>query len=78
MGFKGKGLGKDEQGLRNQIETTVRPKYVGLGYDASNGKMNKQSRELIEGIKIVQWSHCKGKGTQRIDVGIYILVIFVA
>ena len=41
MGFKGKGLGKDEQRLRNLIETIVKPKYVGLGYDAGSGKMNK-------------------------------------
>ena len=39
MGFKGKGLGKDEQGLRNPIETIVRPKYAGLGYDAGSGKL---------------------------------------
>ena len=36
MGFKGKGLGKHEQGLKNPIETTIRPKYASLGYDANS------------------------------------------
>lgn len=65
MGFKGKGLGKDEQGLRNPIETIVRPKYVGLGYDVGNGKINKGSRKSIESIKIVQYSHCNRKGKDK-------------
>ena len=56
MRFKGKGLGKHEQGIKNPTETTIRPKYAGLGYDAGSGKVNKGSRE---GIKIVQCSHCK-------------------
>ena len=62
MGFKGKGLGKDEEGLMNLIETIVRPKYVGLGYDAGSGKMNKGSRRSIESIKTVKCSHCNRKG----------------
>ena len=62
MGFKGKDLGKHEQGLKNPIETTIRRKYAGLGYDACSGKINKGSRESVEGINIVQCSHCKRKG----------------
>ena len=56
MGFKGKGLGKHEQGIRNPIKPIARPKYEGLGYATDNGKMNKGSRESIESIKIVQYS----------------------
>ena len=54
MGFKGKGLGKHEQGIRSPIKPTIRPKYEGLGYATENGKMNKGSRESNESIKIVQ------------------------
>ena len=40
MGFKGRGLGKNEQRLRNPIESTVMPKYEGLVYGAGSGNIN--------------------------------------
>ena len=62
MGYKGKGLGKYEQGNIEPILPTMKPKYEGLGYATDERNDVIGSRKISQSKKYMQCSSCDRKG----------------
>lgn len=61
MSYKGKGLGKNEQGMEEPIEPVMRPKHEGIGYLIGKGN-NAGSSKFVRETQCIQCSYCSRKG----------------
>lgn len=61
MGYKGQGLGKYGQGMREPIKPIMRPKHEGLVYVAGKGS-NTVVTKFVKEMECVQCCHCNRKG----------------
>ena len=65
MGYKGKGLGKHEQGIIEPILPTIRPKYEGLGYITDKKNDVVGSSKFVQSKQSMQCSNCNRKGHMK-------------
>jgi hypothetical protein len=77
MGYEGKGLGIEGQGIVNPIEVVERPRYLGLGYGeveiGASSKMGSKTSEASNAsngqLKSLQEHFTKGDGVSLLDCG---------
>ena len=65
MGYKGKGLGKHEQGIIEPIEPIMRPKYEGLRYMIDERNDYMDSIKFVQCKQCMQCSNCNSKGHMK-------------
>ena len=65
MGYKGKGLGKHDQGIIEPILPTMREKYEGRGYATNERNDVMSSNKFVQSKKYMQCSNCNRKGNME-------------
>jgi hypothetical protein len=77
MGYEGRGLGIEGQGIVNPIEVVERTRYLGLGYGevdiGASSKMGSKTSEANNAsngqLKTLQEHFMKGDGVSLLDCG---------